>query len=367
MTTVTFLLSKDPEVSHGGDLTLSRLLIRLAMKSSTVRMICLSASNQPSTPGLHRVYKPAVSKAQIALNSVRLGHSLVHTRFDVDAFVPALEASDADVFVAEHSYMAEAYLRSSVATSTSRLLVNTVNSESSVWAVTRGLIGKLDTPRIRRDELRVARAAHSVGSYDADEVADYRRNGVNSVHWLDVTLPPVDRADIAFTGRRLVFLGDRTWPPNDEAFRLLLAWWPLISTGIAGAELQVIGKRSPGPQPALPAGVVDIGFADDLDAALASCRALVAPIMTGGGVRVKILDAASRGLPIVSTAAGIGSLSTVFGLATYDDRDSFVDRCRELLLDRSAAAAEGARLHAANTERWVSGAPQHTVERWLRS
>jgi len=366
MTTVTFLLSKDPETTHGGDLTLSRLLVALAETSSSVTRICLSPTPAHSTAELTRVHKPEVSPARIALRSLRGGKSLVHTRFDVDALVPALENSSSDVYIADHSYMAEPYLRSALAESSAKLLVNTVISESLVWKSTRGVVGRLDTPRIRRDELRVARAAHSVGTYDAEEVDDYRRAGITNIHWLDLTLPPAEQVAVADSQARLVFLGDRTWPPNDEAFRLLLQWWPDIAWGI-DAELLVIGKRGQGKQPELPEGATDLGFADDLDAVLGTARALVAPILTGGGVRVKMLDCASRGLPIVGTRAGVGSLASVFGLGTFDTREEFIARCRELLLDRAAAVREGDRLYAANRDRWMAGAPQSTVEKWLAS
>ena len=242
MTTVTFLLSKDPDTTYGGDLTLSRLLVRLAMSSASVRRICLSATPTDSDATMTRIYKPGVNSAKIALRSIRTGHSLVHTRFDVDELVPAIEATDSDVYVADHSYMAEPYLRSSRATSSARLLVNTVISESMVWHATRGIVGRLDTARIRRDELRVGLAAHSVGTYDAEEVDDYHREGIARVHWLDLTLPPATQVAVDSTTPRLVFLGDRSWPPNDEAFRLLLQWWPSIADGVPDAELYVVGK-----------------------------------------------------------------------------------------------------------------------------
>ena len=35
---------------------------------------------------------------------------------------------------------------------------------------------------------------------------------------------------------------------------------------------------------------------------------MIAPIKTGGGVRVKILDSIRMGLPVIGTTAAIGSL-----------------------------------------------------------
>lgn len=365
------MLSKDPSVSHGGDVTMSKLVAELARESVDVRMLCLSAgplateTELPFAAELRKVAKPDVSLPKVLLNSLRTGRSLVHTRFSIPAFTEALDAMDSDLFIADHSYMAESFLRSRHA-GKRPLLVSTHVPESLVWTASRGLVGRLDSGRIRGDELRVARAAHAVGTFDGVEAEDYRTQGVERVHWLDVTFPAGTKCDVGSSGRRLVFLGDRSWPPNQEAFQLLLQWWPEISTGIAGAELLVIGKPAgPAPKQALPAGMQDLGFVDDLDAVLGSCRGLVAPILTGGGVRVKILDAASRGLPVVGTEAAVGSLSEVFGLPTFDSKESFVARCRELLLDAAGAAREGNRIFELNAGRWNSGVPHNSVEKWL--
>ena len=140
------------------------------------------------------------------------------------------------------------------------------------------------------------------------------RNGVPGARWLELTLPPADRVDVSATPPRLVFMGIRDWPPNQEAFLHALQLWPRIAAGIPNAELCVIGAKKPGAaDPVYPDGVRDLGFVDDLAAFLGTCRAMVAPIKTGGGVRVKILDATRMGLPVIGTTAAMGSLA-LFGL-----------------------------------------------------
>lgn len=362
---VVFLLSKDPTITHGGDLTISRMLMDIARETHDVVCLCLSDdADLPPEPGLIRIRKPPVQGWRIGLRTLRTGRSLVHERYESAAFTRAIDDLDAEVFVADHSYMAEAYLDSG-ARGRSRLLLNTVIFESFVWAQTRGLIGRLDGPRIRRDELRVARAAHAVASYDLKEADYLRQHGVQRSTWLDITLPPQGAIDIASTGPRLVFVGDRTWPPNAEACALLVQWWPEISEAIDGAELKLVGKPGARPYRALPPSVEDLGFVDDLAGLLATCRGLVAPVQTGGGVRVKILDAASRGLPVVGTSPGIGSLAQVLDLAPRDTKESFVARSRELLLDANRAATEGRRLYDLNARRWQDRVPQSGFERWL--
>jgi glycosyltransferase involved in cell wall biosynthesis len=372
MTKATFLLSKDPILEHGGDVELSRLVIALAAESFSVAAICFSSETDsvvtdltPVEVPLTRVHKPAIRKTSLAAASLSTGRSLVHVRFDTDELVAAIDACDSDVFVAEHSYMAESFLRSA-RFRVSRLVVNTHVSESLVWRATRGVLGRLQVGRLLRDELRVAAAADALGTYDADEADYYRAHGARAVRWMDLTLPPAAQVRISATPRRLVLMGTRDWPPNQEAFLHALRLWPRIAEGIPDAELCIVGGKKFGARdPAYPNGVRDLGFVADLSGFLASCRAVIAPIKTGGGVRVKILDAARMGLPVVGTTAAVGSLGPLLELPVFDDEDAFIDRCRRYLLDRDVAAAAGDLLYQVNRRCWDERRPHRAVEALL--
>jgi len=371
MPRATFLLSKDPVTERAGDIELGRLMMRLASDAYDVSAVCLStevgAAELPGGIAVTRIPKPKVQPAQLLADAVRKRRSLVHVRFDTAPLVAAIDAADSDVFVAEHSYMAESFLRSNKFRS-ARLIVNTNVSEALVWRASRGALGRLEAPRLRRDEVRVARAADAVGTYDEPEAEFYRANGVPRARWLDLTLPPVDPVDVSTSPRRLVFMGLRDWPPNQEAFLYALRLWPRIAAGIPDAELCVIGKKTPGAaDPVYPEGVRDLGFVEDLGEFLGTCRALVAPIKTGGGVRVKILDSLRMGLPVVGTSAAIGDLGPLFGLETFDDDDGFVDECRRYLLDKQAAAVAADRLYEINKRRWEERRPHRAVEALLRA
>jgi glycosyltransferase involved in cell wall biosynthesis len=371
MPKATFLLSKDPVTERAGDIELGRLMMQLAADAYDVSALCLSteagAVELPGGIPVSRIPKPRVRPAPLLLEAVRKRRSLVHVRFDTAPMVAAIDRTDADVFVAEHSYMAESFLRSSKFRNAS-LIVNTNVSEALVWRATRGSLGRMEATRLRRDELRVARAADAVGTYDEPDAAFYRANGVPRARWLDLTLPPVDRIDVSASTRRLVFMGLRDWPPNQEAFLYALRLWPRITAGIPDAELCVIGKKKPGAaDPVYPAGVRDLGFVADLQEFLGSCRAMVAPIKTGGGVRVKILDSLRMGLPVVGTSAAIGDLGSLFGLESFDDDDAFVEACRRYLLDQQAAVDASQRLYEINRRRWEERRPHRAVEALLRA
>ena len=370
MTTVTFLLSKDPVTEHGGDMTMARLAIRLAAEAFDVSAICLSHE----TPGqlvtdvvngglpLTRVYQGPVRPARLLIDALRQRRSLVHVRFDTPEMLAAIEACDDDVFVCEHNYMAENFVRSRHYRAKG-FVINTVNTESQVWLATKGVLGKIEAPRMLRDEIRIARTADAVGCYEIEESEMYRANGVPNARFMDLTLPPARRIDVPATDRRLVFLGGRDWMPNQEAFLIALRLWPRIADQIPGAELYVVGAKKAGAKdPVYPDGVHDVGFVEDLAGMLGTCRAMMAPIKTGGGVRTKLLDAASQGLPVVGTGPAVGSLRTVFGMPTFDDEDLFVEECRRMLLDRDAATAAGDQLYEVNRKHWDDKRPHHSVE-----
>ena len=375
MTKVTFLLSKDPVTEHGGDIELSRVAMRLAASSFDVSAICYS-HEAPGTIDtdvvdgglpLTRIVQHPVKPPRLLLDSLRTKRSLVHVRFDTDELLEAIEASDADVFVAEHSYMADTFLRSS-RFGRAGLVINTINTESQVWLSTRGLLGRIEAPRLLRDELRTARAADAVGCYEIEEAEMYRENGVAGARFMEVTLPPIDQVDVTKTDRRLVFMGARDWPPNQEGFLYALQLWPRIAKGIPDAELCVIGAKKTGAKdPVYPAGVSDLGFVKDLPEFLGTCRALMAPIKTGGGVRVKLLDSIRMGLPVIGTSAAVGSLKGPFEFQTFDDDESFIGECRRLLLDRDAAVGWGTKLYELNRERWQERRPHQAVEQLLQA
>jgi glycosyltransferase involved in cell wall biosynthesis len=129
----------------------------------------------------------------------------------------------------------------------------------------------------------------------------------------------------------------------------------------------VVGAKKPGAtDPYYPDGVRDLGFVDDLKAFLRTCRAMIAPIKTGGGVRVKLLDATRMGMPVVATSPGIGSLSATFDMTPFDDDESFVAECRRLLTDRDAAVRSGDQLFEINRQIWDRQEPHRAVEALLR-
>jgi hypothetical protein len=347
-------------------MAMSRLAISMASEEFDVSVTALGTPGPAGgeTFPLALFPKPPLRR-KLATSMVRVHRSLVHSRFDTRALREHLASTNDDRYVAEHAHMAESYLavRDDAA---ERLLTNSVVFDSDVWRATRHRTIRAESRRIARDELRVYRASRGVGVFDRSEVALLDGLGTSPATWLSLTLPPRPKLKPETTGPVALFLGNREWPPNAEAVNELHRLWPAISAGITQAKLFIVGKR---PRQGWRApehdGIEDLDFVPDLEALLAQTRCLIAPIRTGGGVRVKLLESAAMGLPVAATQEAIGSLSELLPVTPAADDDALVDHARRLLMDSTFAARAGDELHAANAERWAKRLPHQSLAEWI--
>jgi GT2 family glycosyltransferase/glycosyltransferase involved in cell wall biosynthesis len=141
----------------------------------------------------------------------------------------------------------------------------------------------------------------------------------------------------------LLFLGSFRHLPNREA----LDWfvqrvWPAVVDEAPETKLVIVGSDPP-PRYSLPSlGAIEmIGFVDDVRDALARYAVFICPILSGSGVRVKLLEAFAAGIPVVSTTVGAEGLSAFDGdtCALADEPADFAQKALHLLRNPDAAAA----------------------------
>ncbi len=115
--------------------------------------------------------------------------------------------------------------------------------------------------------------------------------------WLDLTLPPATQVEVVGHAAAAGADGDQGLGTESGGVPDRAA---AVATDLGGhRRRRTLRDRRQTPSkakaPQYPDGVRDLGFVDDLPGFLGTCRAMIAPISTGGGVRVKILDAARMG------------------------------------------------------------------------
>lgn len=106
------------------------------------------------------------------------------------------------------------------------------------------------------------------------------------------------------------FVGNLPYGPNaDAAMRLAGGLGDRLRAAVPGTRVRAIGQVGDDLRHKLErAGIEVTGHVEDLCQALAELDAMVMPIMSGSGTRIKAIDAMSVGLPIISTSFGVDGL-----------------------------------------------------------
>jgi glycosyltransferase involved in cell wall biosynthesis len=114
----------------------------------------------------------------------------------------------------------------------------------------------------------------------------------------------------------LVYAGSLTYQPNFDAMEFFLRdIFPAVQTERPSVKLLVTGNIDGVDRKALPdnAGVVFTGYLDDVRPTIARSWVSIAPLLAGGGTRVKILESLALGTPVVATSKGAEGLDLVSG------------------------------------------------------
>jgi glycosyltransferase involved in cell wall biosynthesis len=129
---------------------------------------------------------------------------------------------------------------------------------------------------------------------------------------------------------------------RDAALALARDVFPLIRARVPGARLLVVGRHPPAELAALAGdGVETSGSVDDVRPWLDRMAVYVAPMVSGTGIKNKVLEAMAAGLPVVATPAGLAGIGGGDGVVAASTPAELADRAVELLHDPSARREAG--------------------------
>nr|MBI2904471.1 glycosyltransferase [Chloroflexota bacterium] len=182
----------------------------------------------------------------------------------------------------------------------------------------------------------------AVTAEDREALLGLYRNGSRPASF--PVIPICIEADAAVAPRRageagILFLGGMHWPPNADGVR----WFaremlPEVGRRAPGATFFAVGRDAPTDLPAgLP--IVAPGYVDDAQSYWDRSGVFVVPLRAGGGMRVKILDAWSRGVPVVSTTVGAE------GIVCRPGEDIMIADTPQAFAEAVAAVLSDAALH----------------------
>ncbi len=218
-------------------------------------------------------------------------------------------------------------------------------------------LSAVELPRIEAAERAAHAAADRVLTLSEEDARTIRAGTPGAATFvLGAGIPTYEGASIAPPPdpKLVLFLASYRWPPNaDAAAWLARAIWPLVRGRDAGARLVLAGRDPNGSAArwaSAPLGIEAAGFVEDAVKVTRGAALCVAPILAGGGVRIKILEALANERPVVTTALGAEGLGLIPGTHALfaDDAESFAAAIGRLL-----RSPEEARRLAAAGRRFV--------------
>lgn len=201
------------------------------------------------------------------------------------------------------------------------------NVESDLWAETarrshgwKGRMLTVEARRLARWEGEAVGRAAAVLPLTSEDAARLRSlaGGLGNVRIVRAAFPELPAAaGSPLPGEpAVVLLGSQGWLPNEDSVSWFLREvWPLVGTGSPGAVLHLFGAAPPGP---LPDRVTIHPPPRESAEAFVPGSILAVPLRIASGVRIKVLEAWARGVPVVGTPAALA------GLDAEDGREALI-------------------------------------------
>ncbi len=154
-------------------------------------------------------------------------------------------------------------------------------------------------------------------------------NGVDSTYF-----SPGENQPEPFT---MVFTGMMAYVPNyDGILYFLDEIFPLVQKKVPNAKVYIVGNRPPKQlSDRATENIIITGFVEDVRPFIRRASIYIVPLRMGGGTRLKIAEALSMKIPIVTTSIGCEGIDIASGESAIiaDDPVSFADEIVSLFHD----------------------------------
>jgi glycosyltransferase involved in cell wall biosynthesis len=194
---------------------------------------------------------------------------------------------------------------------------------------------------VTQEDMKAVSSISSLLSKDNSKVAYHKAlSEDNSIIPICVDPAETTPVDGVHEADDILFVGGMHWPPNADG----VAWFvkevlPRVTKEHRQSRFVAVGKQPPEVIKAIGPQVIAPGYVENIDNYWANARVFVVPLRAGGGMRVKILDAWARGIPIVSTTIGAEGITYQPGkdILIADTAEDFALAVQKILMDENLA------------------------------
>lgn len=214
------------------------------------------------------------------------------------------------------------------------VIIRSHNVESEIWKLHASLetsvlkrfyLRNLEKS-LRKEEIEILNKAAVIWAIsEEDQQWITKHTEQKNAVLLPVSVTSDSNTIVDYKSKGFFHLGSMDWKPNQEAVNYLVKkiWG---NPKVSDFTLKIAGSKSEHFRFFGTNSIEVVGWVKDSNEFMAKSGTLVTPILSGSGIRIKLLEAMALGIPCITTklgASGIDSLKS--GIQIADTEESFVE------------------------------------------
>lgn len=241
---------------------------------------------------------------------------------DFDALLrETLEENQFDVIHLESLFMTT-YCHTIRRFSKAKIVLRSHNLEHMIWErmatqsthPAKRIYLKLLAKQLKKYEIGIFDTLDGIAAITNEDEENYKNLGFNcplsiipfGIHLKDYHFSPSSSDTTTSSGIDFFHLGSMDWKPNIEGVSWFLEKvWPDLRKLDNSFELNLAGRNMPDwLSEQIPSGVYNTGEVPDAKKFMAENDCMVVPLLSAGGMRIKIIEGMALGNVVISTTIG---------------------------------------------------------------
>ncbi len=208
---------------------------------------------------------------------------------------------------------------------------------------------KIQSKRLKREEEELVQKVDGIIAISTHDEQYFKSGSSNKVHLHLPSIKSVMKVDVHVQPDAIFHLGSMEWDANVQGVKWFLdKVWPWIKSECPQLQFHVAGKGIHQHQALFyQSGVCNHGEVHNAQDFMKAHGISVIPLLAGSGIRMKLIEAMSLGIPCVATSIAVQGLPIEINnqVIVADQPKEFADAVIQLLKDRKGAVNLARRAH----------------------
>jgi len=367
---ILFICNKSPWPAHeGGPIAMNNLIEGLADAGHLVKVLAINTNKYAVDP--KEITADYHEKTQIELVYIDLSIKPVSAflnlftkkSYHVERFISkdfdlklreVLIRDCYDIVQVETLFMSP-YLNTIRELSQAKIVLRAHNIEHRIWkrvaSITKNKFKKVYlnhlSSTLKRYEEEIVKHYDGVVPISSVDALYFSRLTNHPVMAFTTGIDPGKLMDL--TGVKsehaLFHIGAMNWMPNEEGIKWFIDQvWPEVHAELPDLKLYLAGREMPSWLSDLKADQIEVvGEVPDAYGFIQSKSILIAPLFSGSGIRIKIIESMALGKAVISTTIGAEGINYTKGvnILIADDANEFAMAIKTLFQDPEMTKSMG--------------------------